>query len=257
MKTTFGVIRPVIGAGIIASAGLLLPSGHASAGTAPTPPVRMNMDKVGSATVVCPGDEVTFTLTTRMLGGAPGLSLRDIQVTDSHLPGLTLVPGDAHFVASSDVGGDGILAFIDDNNDGKSDEEFVWTYTLTYTETGTNNAADSAFVYVNEALAFPDRIGAQDSWTVTVDPSACPEDTTTTTTTTTEAPTTTTQAETTTTAAGSGGLAPTSTTTTTTLPLGGALPATGTDQRGPVIAGVLALLLGGLGLVLGRRRTTA
>ena len=82
-----------------------------------------------------------------MLGGAPGVQIRNISVTDNNLPGETLTSNHPFFIASSDVGNNDILEFIDNNNDGASDEEFMWEYTLTLNSTNVNIANDMGTVW--------------------------------------------------------------------------------------------------------------
>jgi len=43
------------------------------------------VEKIADRTEVCPGETVNFTLITRMLGGAPGVEIRNISVTDNKL----------------------------------------------------------------------------------------------------------------------------------------------------------------------------
>ena len=48
-----------------------------------------------------------------------------------------LIPADANFIAASDLNANGYLDFIDNDNDGVSDEEFVWQYTEEEREEGS------------------------------------------------------------------------------------------------------------------------
>ena len=132
--------------------------------------VFINVDKQADKTTVCPGDEVEFTLITRLLGGAPGIDIRNISVTDSHLSGV-LTSSSPQFVRSSDVGGDGILSFIDNDGDGVSDEEFVWRYTLFVDEEITNFAEDRGVVFFNGQEIGP--VSNSDEVTVRVDEDFC------------------------------------------------------------------------------------
>ncbi|MEL6656096.1 MAG: SdrD B-like domain-containing protein [Bacteroidota bacterium] len=138
--------------------------------------VFINVEKQGDRTEICAGEEVTFTLTVRLLGGTEGVQLRDINVADSNLPN-DLMPYDAFFVASSDLNGNGFIDFIDNNNDGISDEEFVWTYTIAYDETTTNFAEDMAEVWfvdpnTNDEFFIGTAMN-MDDWTVTVNQDLC------------------------------------------------------------------------------------
>ncbi|MCB0593029.1 MAG: DUF11 domain-containing protein, partial [Phaeodactylibacter sp.] len=107
--------------------------------------VFINVEKVADKTEICAGEEVTFTLRVRMLGGAPGIQLRDVSVVDNNLPGM-LMPNGLYWLGG-DLNGNGYIDFIDNNNDGVSDEEFVWTYSLPYNQTTTNTAMDEATVW--------------------------------------------------------------------------------------------------------------
>ncbi len=134
--------------------------------------VFINVDKEADKTEICAGETVTFTLTVRMLGGGPGLQLRDISVVDDNLPpGLMLMPNDQYWVGG-DLNNNGYIDFIDNNNDGISDEEFVWTYSLVYNGTTTNTAMDEATVFFNGVNTNQMPMG-MDQVTVTVNPSRC------------------------------------------------------------------------------------
>jgi len=132
---------------------------------------QLNVEKLADKTEVCPGETVTYTLITRLLGGAPGIEIRNISVTDSALPGVVLTSSSPEFVASSDVGGDGVITFTDADNNGISDEEFVWTYTLVVTEDFTNMAADQGDIFFNDV--FQAQAQNSDMVTVTVNDNLC------------------------------------------------------------------------------------
>ena len=85
--------------------------------------IFINVEKMADKTVVCPGEKVTYTLTVRMLGGAPGLQLRDISVQDNNVVGA-MMPYGLNWVVG-DLNGNGYLDFIDNNGDGRSDEDVV------------------------------------------------------------------------------------------------------------------------------------
>ena len=108
----------------------------------------INVEKTADKSCVCPGngDEVEFTLTIRLLGGAPGIQIGNISVADSHLP-LDLDINSPEFVQASDVNGNGFIDFVDADGDGVSDEEFLFKYTLTVNETITNTAMDMGEVF--------------------------------------------------------------------------------------------------------------
>ena len=110
---------------------------------------------------------------TRLLGGAPGITIRNIRVEDSNLPN-TLSSQSPEFVASSDIGGDNMLSFLDANGDGVSDEEFVWTYTLTINQDNVNIAEDFGDVFFNDV--FIGGVGNSDQVTVLVNEELCPCD---------------------------------------------------------------------------------
>jgi uncharacterized repeat protein (TIGR01451 family) len=121
----------------------------------------INVDKEADKEEICAGETVTFSLTMRMLGGAPGLQFRDIGVNDDNLP-MQLVPGGTYW-----LGGD-------TNNNGFLDfgEEFVWGYSLVYTQTTTNHATDMATVWFLGNNTGLQPMG-MDQWTVTVNPDRC------------------------------------------------------------------------------------
>ncbi|MDZ4682322.1 MAG: SdrD B-like domain-containing protein [Saprospiraceae bacterium] len=121
----------------------------------------INIDKEADKTEVCAGETVTFGLTMRMLGGAPGLQFRDISVDDSNLP-MQLVPYSTYWVGG-DTNGNGFLDF---------GEEFVWGYSLVYNATATNFAMDHAEVWFLGNNTGLEPMG-MDQWTITVDPSRC------------------------------------------------------------------------------------
>jgi len=137
--------------------------------------VFINVEKRADKTEICAGEEVTYTLITRMLGGIEGLQLRDISVVDNNVPGAFL-PGDANFIGG-DLNGNGYLDFIDNNGDGLSDEEFMWQYTLVLNQTTVNMAMDMAVVwYVDPITGQEIEIGDvmnTDDVTVTVNQDRC------------------------------------------------------------------------------------
>ena len=135
--------------------------------------VFINVEKTVDRTEVCPGEEVHYTLTTRLLGGAPGIEIRNIKVDDSQLASQ-LNSNSPEFVASSDVNNDAMIAFIDNNNDGRSDEEFVWRYSLTVDQDSRNIAQDMGDVFFNGQFIGP--VMAEDEVTVFVNTDLCPCD---------------------------------------------------------------------------------
>ncbi|MTB53822.1 DUF11 domain-containing protein, partial [Lewinella sp. W8] len=111
------------------------------------PVLGINVEKTVSDDSVCPGDEVTYTLTVRFRDNvcSPGFEIRDINVEDMSSTGFQdmFMPGDDNFVTTSDPNGDGIL---------QCGEEFMWTYTRILNETDTNIATDMGDIY----FVFPD-----------------------------------------------------------------------------------------------------
>ncbi|HMQ97300.1 MAG TPA: SdrD B-like domain-containing protein, partial [Candidatus Nanoperiomorbaceae bacterium] len=132
--------------------------------------VFINVEKNVDKEEICAGETVNFTLTVRMLGGAPGIQLRGISVVDNNLPGM-LMPYDGMWIGG-DLNGNGFIDFIDNNNDGKSDEEFVWGYSLSYDQTTTNMAMDEATIWANDVETMLMPMG-MDEVTVTVNPDLC------------------------------------------------------------------------------------
>lgn len=130
----------------------------------------INVEKTASASCVCPGEEVDFTLTIRLLGGAPGINIRDISVTDTHVPGILDV-NSPQFVTASDVGGDGRINFIDANGDGISDEEFLFRYTLQIDSTITNTAMDMGMLFFEDTSV--GMVNNQSSVTITASDACC------------------------------------------------------------------------------------
>ncbi|MDN3633385.1 hypothetical protein QWY85_01865, partial [Neolewinella lacunae] len=130
--------------------------------------IGINVEKVASESEICPGEPVTYTLTVRFRDNicAPGLELREISIEDMGSDGSMrmLMPNDANFIASSDPNGDGVL---------QCGEEFMWSYTLTHTETYTNTAVDMAEVWFIDPVQGDLFVGDamfMDEVTVTVNP---------------------------------------------------------------------------------------
>jgi uncharacterized repeat protein (TIGR01451 family) len=123
--------------------------------------VYINVEKLANKTEICAGETVNFTLTVRMLGGAPGVQLRDISVNDTNLP-ITLEPGGTYW-----VGGD-------DNGNGSLDfgEEFIWAYSIAYDQTTTNMAQDQATIWFNDINTGLVVTGS-DEITITVNEALC------------------------------------------------------------------------------------
>ncbi len=147
--------------------------------------VFINMDKMANKTEVCAGEEVTYTLITRMLGGTDGIELRNIMATDNNVPG-TFVCNDQYWVTCAqnggilcDLDGDCILDFTDPDNNGVTNEEFKWSYTLTINQTTVNVAEDMAEVWYVDPITgdefFVGNVGNMDEVTVTVNPDRCAE----------------------------------------------------------------------------------
>jgi uncharacterized repeat protein (TIGR01451 family) len=138
--------------------------------------VFINIDKEGDREEICAGEEVNFSLTMRILGGTEGVQLRYMSVEDSNLPN-DLMPYDQYFDVNSDPEGNSFVDFIDNNNDGISDQEFVWNYALTYLETTTNFAQDMAEIWyvdpITGAEFFIGNASNEDQWTVTVNQNLC------------------------------------------------------------------------------------
>ena len=133
--------------------------------------VGINVEKTADQTEICPGDEVTYTLTVRMIGGTDGIEIRNVRVNDSNLDEQLTVSSPS-FIASSDVNSNGVIDFIDNNNDGNSDEEFIWQYTLNIYEDNVNIAEDMGDVFFNGD--FIDMVMNTDDVSVTVNPNLCP-----------------------------------------------------------------------------------
>ncbi len=147
--------------------------------------VFINMEKMANKTEVCAGEEVTYTLITRMLGGTEGVELRNIMATDNNVPG-TFVCNDQYWVTClqnggilCDLDGDCVLDFTDPDNDGVTNEEFKWSYTLTINQTTVNVAEDMAEVWYVDPITgdefFVGNVGNMDEVTVTVNPDRCAE----------------------------------------------------------------------------------
>jgi hypothetical protein len=147
--------------------------------------VFINMDKMANKTEVCAGELVTYTLITRMLGGAPGVEIRNISAVDNNMPGSFVCNG-IYWVTCPqnggqlcDLDGDCVLDFVDGNGNGSSDEEFKWTYTMPITQTTVNIANDMGEVwYVDPTTGvetFIGNVGNSDQVTVTVNPNLCAE----------------------------------------------------------------------------------
>jgi hypothetical protein len=145
--------------------------------------VFINMDKIANVTQVCPGEPVTYTLITRMLGGFTGLEIRNVKAMDNNMPGDFVCNGQYWVTCANnggincDLDGDCVLDFTDFNGDMISDEEFKWTYTTNIFQTTVNIANDMGQVwYVNPATGaqtFIGNVGNSDQVTVTVNPALC------------------------------------------------------------------------------------
>ncbi len=100
----------------------------------------LNVEKTANKSVICPGEEVEYTLTSRFRNNvcADGAEFRDLRIVDNALPGYTFLPGDQYFVAESDPDNDGIL---------DCGEQFMWRYTMQLNETFTNVAKDTAVLW--------------------------------------------------------------------------------------------------------------
>ncbi len=147
--------------------------------------VFINMDKSANKTEVCAGEEVTYTLITRMLGGTNGIEIRNVMAMDNNMPG-TFVCNGAHWVTCGQNGGvlcdlddDCVLDFTDPDNNGVSNEEFKWQYTLTLNQTTVNTANDMGEVWYVDPISgvetFIGDVGNNDEVTVTVNPNLCAE----------------------------------------------------------------------------------
>ena len=147
--------------------------------------VFINMEKMADKTEICAGEEVTYTLITRMLGGGPGIELRNISATDNNMPGAFVCNGQ-YWVSCAqngnvlcDLDGDCILDFVDNNNDNVTEEEFKWTYTTVLNQTTVNIAEDMAEVWYVDPMTgdemFIGNVGNMDEVTVTVNPTRCAE----------------------------------------------------------------------------------
>ncbi len=145
--------------------------------------IFINIDKMADKTQICPGEEVTYMLITRMLGGAPGLQIRNVMAMDNNVPG-TFTCNSQYWVGCNatggvncDINGNCILDFNDLDGDGTSEEEFKWQYTMTLTQTTVNIAEDMGEVwYVDPTTGqefFIDNVGNSDQVTVTVNPNLC------------------------------------------------------------------------------------
>jgi len=128
----------------------------------------INVEKRVDIANVCPGDQVTYTLIVRILGGQPGVQYRNIQITDTQIPEI-ITKDSPYFDPSSDTNNNGELDF---------GEEFLFHYTATIEETNVNTAQDHADVYfvIDEQNEFylGEVTGEPFSVTVFADPDFCP-----------------------------------------------------------------------------------
>ncbi|MDX2280653.1 MAG: SdrD B-like domain-containing protein, partial [Saprospiraceae bacterium] len=147
--------------------------------------VFINMDKMANKTEICAGEEVEYTLITRMLGGAPGIEIRNVSAVDNNMPGSFVCNG-IYWVTCAqngnqlcDLNGNCVLNFIDNDNNGQSDEEFKWKYSLVLNQTTINTATDMGEVwYVDPTTGvetFIGNVGNSDQVTVTVNSTLCSE----------------------------------------------------------------------------------
>jgi hypothetical protein len=136
--------------------------------------VYINVEKIADKDTVCAGEEVTYNLIVRMLGGAPGVQIRNIKIVDNNLVD-TLDVSSPYFVGN-DVGGNGFIEFADNDNNGVNDEEFLFEYTLSINSNNTNVANDRGDIYFVDGQGnefFIGTVGNTDTVKVVVDPSKC------------------------------------------------------------------------------------
>jgi hypothetical protein len=147
--------------------------------------VFINMDKSANKTEVCAGEEVTYTLITRMLGGTTGIEIRNVMAMDNNMPG-TFVCNGLYWVdcpqnggVLCDLDGDCVLDFTDPDNNGVTNEEFKWQYTMPINQTTVNIAEDMGEVWYVDPITgdefFVGNVGNMDEVTVTVNPNLCAE----------------------------------------------------------------------------------
>jgi len=147
--------------------------------------VFINIEKMANKTEVCAGEDVTYTLITRMLGGTNGIEIRNIMAIDNNMPGNFVCQG-IYWVDCvqnggilCDLDGDCVLDFTDPDNDGVTNEEYKWTYTMTINQTTVNVAEDMGEVWYVDPITgvetFIGDVGNEDEVTVTVNPNLCAE----------------------------------------------------------------------------------
>ncbi|MEZ5022932.1 MAG: SdrD B-like domain-containing protein [Chitinophagales bacterium] len=139
--------------------------------------VFINVEKIADKDTICPGEEVTYNLIVRMLGGAPGVQIRDISIVDNNL--VDTLDINSPFFVGTDVNGNGFIDFADADSNGKNDEEFLFEYGLFLTEDNINIARDRGEVWyvdpISGAEFFVGVVGNRDtvSVAVLVDSSRC------------------------------------------------------------------------------------
>ncbi|MCB0502042.1 MAG: hypothetical protein KDD32_05125, partial [Bacteroidetes bacterium] len=139
--------------------------------------VFINVEKRADKDTICPGEEVVYNLIVRMLGGAPGIQIRDISIVDNNLPDTLDVT--SPFFVGTDANNNGYIDFMDEDSNGVNDEEFLFEYSLFLTEDNINIARDRGEVwYVDPGTGdefFVGVVGNRDtvSVAVQVDSSRC------------------------------------------------------------------------------------
>jgi len=137
--------------------------------------VFINMDKMANKTEICAGEEVTYMLITRMLGGAPGLHIRNISAIDNNIVGPMLPYGQHWF--GGDLNGNGWLDYDINGSGTGPDEEFKWQYTMTLNQTTVNTAEDMGEIWYTDPntgiSTFIGNVGNNDQVTVTVNQTLC------------------------------------------------------------------------------------
>ena len=91
--------------------------------------VFISLEVNQDASTICEGTEIMNTITVGMLGGNESIELRNIRIEDTFLGQFFSIENEA-FISESDIGDNGYIDFIDENQDGQSEDNLVFQYPI-------------------------------------------------------------------------------------------------------------------------------
>ena len=111
--------------------------------------VGLSLEKTASSSCACPGSIVDYNLTVRMVGGLPGMEIRNVEIEETQMSSI-LETTSTSFDNSSDAGNDAVMSYIDTDGDGISEEEFVFNYSQGLNTTTTGDITGTAILYYKD-----------------------------------------------------------------------------------------------------------